>query len=393
MVVFRHFLVLWILFLVMGLGLAGFVRLFLKPWWQRSQVRLAAGLLVILDFLVPLSWYGLLRIGQGDAADSLVTLMLGLFFGQIALGGALVLAALLQGASRLGKSQSVVARRRKFLLQSLAVGLPVAAGAAGLGGVIESERRQVLRRLKVDIPDLPPALNGLRILHFSDVHLWDLVTLSDLERALDSIPRGDYDLDCVTGDLADDMSQLPRALEMIADLDAPLGHVACLGNHEHSRGLDKALAAYNESPVELLVTSGKLLHHNGYPFVLVGIDDLRSQRRIKQNIFYPAQLKSALGPTSPSAFSILLSHRPSVMPHAAKAGINLVLAGHTHGGQLAVAGRSILELNGTVPWAWGLYRHESTVMHVTCGLGQWFPWRLGCPPEMVILELQESQDT
>ena len=201
-------------------------------------------------------------------------------------------------------------------------------------------------------------------------------------------PRVLAALEASYGDLADDMTQLPRALEMIADLDAPLGAFACLGNHEHARGLPPMLAAFAEAPVVLLRTSGRLLHHAGQPFVLAGIDDIRAVPRITQNDFYPDQLQRALGPTSPDAFTVLLSHRPSVLPHAAARGVDLVLAGHTHGGQMAVAGRSILQLNGAVRWAWGVYRHEQAAMHVTCGLGHWFPFRLGCPPEMVLLELQ-----
>ena len=351
----------------------------------------ACGVLLALDALLPGTWYLLMRLGQTDPADGLVTAQLALFCGQLALGGALVLTALLRAADRLRGPQRTATRhggRRRFLLQAAAVGLPVAAGATGLGGVLESASPVRVRRRTLTLPKLPAGLAGLRILHFADAHLWHLFKLDDLEAALARAPRGEYDLVCVTGDLADDMTQLPRALELIAGLEAPLGHVACLGNHEHARGLPAALAAYAAGPVELLRASGKRLHRGGDDFVLAGIDDLRAVPRVTQNVFYPDQLRRALGPAAPEAFSIVLSHRPSVLPHAAAAGVDLVLAGHTHGGQLGIAGRSILELNGTVPWAWGVYRDRDCVMHVTCGVGQWFPFRLGCPPEMVLLELQ-----
>jgi len=332
-----------------------------------------------------------MRLGWTDLADGLVTVQIALFFGQIALGGGLVLVALLRAAGHLRRrpvEPVPVDRRRRVLLQGAAVAIPVAAGAVGLGGVLESSSPARVRRKVLNLPALPEALAGLRILHFSDVHLWDLVKLDDLERALARAPRGEYDLVCMTGDLADDVTQLPGALELIHALDAPLGTFACLGNHEHSRGLPAALAAYADSPVSLLATSGRVLHRHGQSFVLAGIDDLRSVPRVSQKAFYPDQLRRALGPTAADAFSVILSHRPSVLPYAAAAGVDLVLAGHTHGGQMAIAGRSILELNGAVPWAWGVYQRGQCQMHVTCGLGQWFPFRLGCPPEMVILELQ-----
>jgi hypothetical protein len=267
--------------------------------------------------------------------------------------------------------------------------LPTAAAAAGLGGVAEAASPVRVRRRTLAVADLPPELDGLRILHFADVHLWHLVRLPDLERALRRAPRGEYDLVCVTGDLADDMSQLPRALELIAGLDAPLGHYACLGNHEHARDLPGALAAFADGPVTLLRTAGVRLQWRGRPFVLAGID-LRAVPRISQAEFYPDQLERALAPVAEDAPTILLSHRPSVLPHAARRGVDVVLAGHTHGGQLAIAGTSILELNGAARWAWGTYRQGRTAMHVTCGMGQWFPFRLGCPPEMVVVRLRRA---
>ena len=391
MVRLRDYLLLQAAFILLGLALCLFVRLFLRSWWRRRGTRLAGALLLAVDLLVPGTWFLLMRLGLTHTADGLVTVQLGLFFGQIALGGGLVLAALLRAADRLRERRDTAAgnvARRRFLLQAAAVALPVTAGATGLGGVLESAAPVRVRRRTLRLPRLPQGLAGLRILHFADVHLWHLVKLPDLEAALERAPRGEYDLVCVTGDLADDMSQMPRALELIAALDAPLGHFACLGNHEHAHGIREALAAYAAGPVELLRTGGRVLHHGGERFVIAGIDDLRAVPRVRQSDFYPDQLARALGPTGPDTFRLLLSHRPSVLPFAAAAEVDLVLAGHTHGGQLAIAGRSILELNGATRWAWGVFHEGGCTMHVTCGLGQWFPFRLGCPPEMVLLELQ-----
>jgi len=377
-------------FVVLGAMLAVLVRLALPPLWRRRRVRWLVKGLLALDVVMPAGWYVLKRLGQADLADSLVSLQLLLVFGQVAALGLAATLGLLRATGRWpgrGEDAAEVSSRRRFLLNSAAVALPAAAAAVGVGGLAESAGAARVRRRTVEIPGLPAALAGLRILHFSDVHLWNLVTLHDLGAALALAPRGEYDLVCVTGDLADDMSQLPRALELIADLDPPLGCFACLGNHEHARGLPEALSAYADSRVSLLRGSGTLLEFRGHPFILAGIDDMRVQPRVTQRDFYPDQLRRALGPTSVDAVSVVLSHRPSVLPHAAETGVDLVLAGHTHGGQMAVGERSILEMYGAAPWAWGVYRRRDTVMHVTCGLGQWFPFRLGCPPEMVLLEL------
>ncbi|MEZ4386702.1 MAG: metallophosphoesterase [Candidatus Krumholzibacteriia bacterium] len=377
----RDALLILLAFVALGLILNAAVRLALPGLWRRRGVRASVLALLLLDALVPGAWFLLKRLGRSDAADGLVTVQLALCGGQLAVLAAVAMMWLWRG------SRQPIRPSRRRLLIGAAVALPMVAAGTGAAGVAESASPARLRRRRLTLPRCPAPLEGLRILHLSDVHLWHLVTVDDLGRALARVPRGEYDLVCVTGDLADDLAQLPEALRMIAALDAPLGHFACLGNHEHARGLQAALRAFAAGPVTLLRGSGQVLTHRGQRFVLAGIDDLRAQPRATQAAFYPEQLRHALGPTSPDAFSVVLSHRPSVLPHAAAAGVDLVLAGHTHGGQVAIGGTSLLEINGAAPWAWGVYRREETVMHVTCGLGQWFPFRLGCPPEMVLLEL------
>jgi predicted MPP superfamily phosphohydrolase len=70
--------------------------------------------------------------------------------------------------------------------------------------------------------------------------------------------------------------------------------------------------------------------------------------------------------------------------------VDLTLAGHTHGGQAALAGRSILTVASPEKYPWGVYAKGRSRLHVTSGVGQWFPFRFGCPPETVILELRRG---
>jgi uncharacterized protein len=394
MIRWRDYLLLLMAFLTVGSLLVAFVRVAMRSWWERRGVRLTGLSLLAVNLTVPSLWFFLMRHGWTEQADRMVSLQLVLFFGQLALGGVLLMTVLWKAGERWRRRTSAVGvrpDRRRFLLQGAALALPAVAGATGLSGVAEASGPVRLVRRKVFLPSLPPRLDGLRILHFADAHLWHLIRLPDLKRALRLAPRGHYDMVCVTGDLVDDMRQLPDALRLIADLEAPLGHYACLGNHEHARGLNRALDAFERGPVHLLRTSARELVHRGQPFVLAGIDDLRAMPRLRQHDFYREQVNGAMQGASSETPSILLSHRPSVLPFAAAAGVDLVLAGHTHGGQLAIAGRSILTLNGSARWAWGLYRYGPSVMHVTCGLGQWFPFRLGCPCELVLLELHAEE--
>ncbi len=247
-----------------------------------------------------------------------------------------------------------------------------------------------MRRRTVVLPDLPEALDGLRILHLSDTHLWHFVTLADLDAALAQVPADEVDLVCFTGDIADDLDQLAPALERVAALAPPLGCFACLGNHEYARGLGRVLRTFAGSPVSLLRAGGKRLQHRGADFYLVGIDDPRDSPGVQRERFYREQVETVMRPVPQGSFTIALSHRPGAFDAAAAAGISLTLAGHTHGGQAAVLGASILAIATPERYPWGLYERDGRALHVTCGVGHWFPVRLGCPPELVLLQLRRN---
>jgi predicted MPP superfamily phosphohydrolase len=84
----------------------------------------------------------------------------------------------------------------------------------------------------------------------------------------------------------------------------------------------------------------------------------------------------------------LMTHRPDAFPPAAERDIDLMLAGHTHGGQVGFAGRSILESSLPGRYLWGKYLLGQSQLYTSCGVGHWFPFRLGCPTEAPIIELK-----
>ncbi len=388
-----EFLSLLSLQLAAGLVGLGVLRFALPAWWRRRGVRrMALGVLTI-DLLLPLAWFVLARDGTAQIADGLVPLLILLFAGQGALAIGLALVALLKAASRrpLGANAPAHPGRRRFLLGAAAAAVPVAAASVCGAGVAEAGQVARLRLRTVRLPRLPAALEGMRILHISDVHLWTLVHVDDLARALDQVTPGDADLVCVTGDLADDFTQLPDALERIAALAPPLGCFASLGNHEHARGLEKCLPIFAAGPVSLLRTAGRHLRWRDTDLSLLGIDDPRANVHQSRADFYKQQVASVMAPVPADTFTILMSHRPPGFDEAARHGIDLTLSGHTHGGQAALFGHSILEVTSPEKYPWGVYRLGESVLHVTCGAGQWFPFRLGCPAELVMLELRRGE--
>ena len=84
---------------------------------------------------------------------------------------------------------------------------------------------------------------------------------------------------------------------------------------------------------------------------------------------------------------MLLSHRPEAFDAAADAGVALTLAGHTHGGQVAVGGRALVERAGVSRYPYGRYARGASQLYTSAGFGHWFPWRAGCPAEAPLVVL------
>lgn len=354
--------------------------------------RIMTGVLAA-DVVLPVLWYLLAHGLNTPLADGLIPWLILLFLGQATAATILAPTALLRAGRRRRATAGAEAApfdplRRRVLLRSAGLALPLVVLATGSAGASEAARTARLRRRTVVLPGLPAALEGMRILHISDTHLWHFVTLADLDAALAQVPAGEVDLICFTGDIADDLAQLAPALARVAALAPPLGCFACLGNHEYARGLRRALQDFAASPVHLLRKAGARLRHRDTDIYLVGIDDPRAAPGVKRSQFFAEQVEAVMRPVPAGAFTVALSHRPGVFDAAAAAGVALTLAGHTHGGQAAILGTSILGIATPEPYPWGLYRREDAVLHVTCGAGHWFPVRLGCPPELVILELR-----
>jgi len=284
------------------------------------------------------------------------------------------------------QTEDIPDQRRRVLLKGAAALVPMATMGAALGGVGRAYAGAEVKRVPFSFRLLPDELDGLRILQLSDLHLRHYVTLDNLEEILDEAALFSPDLVLVTGDLSDDLEQLPPALEMIAALKPPLGCYAILGNHEYFRGIEQVRAIYAASPVTLLVNEHLLLTIRGTRLLLAGIDDPISLSRFQRD-FYPRSIETTLADAPEDLFTLLMSHRPDAFGPAAARGIDLTLAGHTHGGQVGFGGRFILESSYPHSYLWGKYTINDSQFYTTSGAGHWFPFRLGCPAEAPVIEL------
>ncbi len=366
-----------------------------KDWWEHRRVRIIAKALPIAGGVAIVFWllgYFTKNIPISSFGSTTTVVILITFLALIiSLPFSGVFNSINRWLSRKRERTqtdvtSKVDTTRRSLLKTVALAFPMAAVAAGGGGIIHSFQKTRVNLLPLQFDSLPEALNGFRILHLSDSHLGIYRMLDDLEEILTRAKQLQPDIILLTGDIADELELLPEVLKMATSLNPHYGCYASLGNHEYYRGIGEVLTAYQKSDVSLLRSGGLSIDVNGDALFLAGADDPVSMRKDNSAFLERTVLKSLEG-ASPEAFSILMSHRPEGFDAAAKFGINLTLAGHTHGGQVGFAGRSLWENFMSDRYLWGMYAKHKSRMYLSSGIGHWLPFRLGCPPEAPVIEL------
>jgi hypothetical protein len=239
------------------------------------------------------------------------------------------------------------------------------------------------REFTVEELDLPFG-QALRIVQVTDIHAGLYLTRRELRRLADQVNTLQPDLFVLTGDyVTNSIVFLPGCLEEMARVRARHGTFATLGNHEHWCGTPEEIeAAFRRHGIPLLVNAHRVVRTERGGFAVAGIDDLRSG---------DPDIEAALRGLDPSLPTLLLSHRPEIFPAAAERGIRLTLAGHYHGGQVALAlpagPLSLAHLR--TPYPAGLYRSGGSHLYVSRGIGTTFtPVRLNAPAEITLLRLR-----
>lgn len=285
------------------------------------------------------------------------------------------------------ESVAVDENRRKFLKTAAAV-LPVLTIGATSNGFAAAFQKVKIPQIDLHFKNLAPALNGLKIFHLSDLHLGYYYQLDDLERLLTEVENQTFDLVLITGDIADDLNQLTDALKLIDQLKSAHPKFVSLGNHEYFRGLKEVRQRIDASPIPLLLNSHHVIRLKETNLVVAGADDPMIMRSDITR-FLDNTVKLAVAEAPEQSFRILLSHRPRALDVAGSHKIDLVLAGHTNGGQMGLNNRSIFENIVTEPYLWGKYSKGASQLYTSSGVGHWFPFRLGCPAEAPVIVLKK----
>lgn len=281
--------------------------------------------------------------------------------------------------------------RRAFLGRVVGV-VPTTAALTGPVGTVAAIARPKLAEVEVRSSTVPPALDGLRILQLSDVHLGPFIDAAQVRAVVDDVrARGDGlapHMVVLTGDIADDFSLLPEAMALLRELAPPLGIFACIGNHEVYRGRAEAISLFEAGGATFLCDEGVLLEHNGARLWVGGADDPARLGGEHRPFLEQTVARCLAACPADVTCRVVLSHRPEGFDTAARLGATLTLSGHTHGAQMALFGRSLLE--GIVPMDYllGVYRRGESALYTTAGLGHWFPFRLNCPTEAALITLR-----
>jgi predicted MPP superfamily phosphohydrolase len=246
----------------------------------------------------------------------------------------------------------------------------------------------------VAIPDLPPAFAGYRIAQLSDFHCSRQVTTEYLDEAVDLALAQQPDLVVLTGDFVHrGYRYVEPVAETLARLTAPHGVFAVLGNHDFSvrnalglrryRHLHRAVShALARRGIRVLHNEAVRLAREDAFLHLVGVADLWSRVCDMEQAF------SGLCPTVPS---IVLAHNPRTVEQLADRRCDLMLSGHTHGGQIHLPGLGRPTLGKRARrFAAGLYRHGDAQVYVNKGVGFGFRFRYGVRPEVAVLTLRPA---
>jgi predicted MPP superfamily phosphohydrolase len=253
--------------------------------------------------------------------------------------------------------------------------------------MIEPHRIEITHQ-RIVIANLPREFDGFRIVQLSDIHHSPFLGIDEIAEAVRRANDLSPDLIALTGDyVSHSRDYIDSCAQALGMLRARHGVFAVLGNHDHWTDPERMTASLKRSGIQVLVNENVRITSNGASFRLAGVDDLLAGR---------ADLPQALMGMDTGETRILLAHNPAIIREAARAGVDLVLSGHTHGGQInwrLLIGR---EDRKTARWLRrpsrrlirGHAQLGQTQLYVNRGLGTVVvPLRYGCPPEITVLEL------
>jgi hypothetical protein len=283
--------------------------------------------------------------------------------------------------------------RRSFLERTatLTAGAPFVAGGYGLlyGRLNLETTAQPIR-----LPRLPPAFEGFRICQLSDIHIGPFMPAGEIRKYVAIANAQKAEMIVLTGDFVTfDPNTQEAVVDALRGLRAPFGVYGSLGNHDAWTGIEDSITElFRQTGVRILRGANVPIAAHGESLNLIGVD-FQSARRFGPSPPVKRLLENIETAVDRDRVNILLSHNPDTFDRAAEIGIDLSLAGHTHGGQAALEFISpeIAPSRLVTPYVAGWFSRPGGQLYVNRGIGTIFiPIRIGAPPEITIYSLSRG---
>jgi hypothetical protein len=353
----------------------------LDPAWAAglAPVLLASALLLPMGLLAH-------RVAKGALADRLAwvgLLCMGLFSSLLVLTALRdVLLAAAWAAAALGWSPA------QALLPGLRAGsalvVPVAALLVTVLGFWNARRTARVVRVDVPVAALPAALEGFTVAQITDIHVGPTIKQHYLQAIVRKVNALEADMVAITGDLVDGkVHELADHVAPLAQLRSRHGSFFVTGNHEYYSGAHAWMAELRRLGVRVLMNEHVVLQQNQAAVVLAGVADFHADRFDPSHRSDPHA--SIAGAPLDAGVRLLLAHQPRSAFEAAKAGFDVQLSGHTHGGQFWPWN---LFVPLQQPFTAGLRKLQDLWVYTSRGTGYWGPpKRFGAPSEITLLRL------
>jgi len=249
--------------------------------------------------------------------------------------------------------------------------------------------RRIARVVEVEVPiaGLPAALHGFAIVQISDVHVGPTIRRGYVQGIVEAVNRLQPDVVAITGDLVDgSVPHLREHVAPLAQLAGRHGNYFVTGNHEYYSGALPWIDELRRLGIRVLHNEHVAIEHGGATLVLAGVPDYMAGHFHRDHASDPAA--ALAGAPEHAGVRVLLAHQPRTAPAAAKAGFDLQVSGHTHGGQFWPW---VHFVRFQQPYTAGLHRLDGLWIYVSRGTGYWGPpKRFGAPSEITRIRLKSA---
>ena len=280
--------------------------------------------------------------------------------------------------------------RRAFLIYWTDLGIVVWTTLTTGIGVYEARRRPRVLDITVPIRGLPPALHGFRIAQICDLHVGPTIKRPYVEAVVETVNELQADVVAFVGDLADgSVERLRPHVAPLSALRSRHGTFFVTGNHEYYSGIATWVPEIRRLGMVALLNEHRLIEHGEGRLLIAGVPDHGASDIALQLPDHTHDPQAAFRGAPPADVRLLLAHQPRSLSAALEAGFDLLLCGHTHGGQF-LPWKYLVRLQQ--PYIAGLHSvGESSWIYVSRGTGYWGPpVRIRAPSEVTCITLQPA---